>query len=123
MKRRAPSPSEFLPLPVAEFHILVALADGARHGYGIMQAVEAESAGAVRLGPGTLYSALKRMTSRGMIEETRSLLYVYIQICRQGHRRRGERASIETAPLEPDPVHTGGGSAACAARRGRGQHP
>jgi DNA-binding PadR family transcriptional regulator len=72
MKRRAPSPAEFLPLPVAEFHILVALADGARHGYGIMQAVEAESGGSVRLGPGTLYSALKRMTERGLIEETRS---------------------------------------------------
>jgi DNA-binding PadR family transcriptional regulator len=72
MKRRVPPPSEFLPLPVAEFHILVALADGARHGYGIMQSVEAESGGIVRLGPGTLYSALKRMTARGLIEETRS---------------------------------------------------
>lgn len=59
----------FLPLPVAEYHILVTLADGTRHGYGIMSDVEARSAGSVRLGPGTLYSALRRMVERGLIEE------------------------------------------------------
>jgi len=66
----APSPPDaFLPLPVAEFHILVTLADAVRHGYGIMQDVEARTNGAMRLGPGTLYSALRRMTERGLIEE------------------------------------------------------
>jgi DNA-binding PadR family transcriptional regulator len=59
----------FLPLPVAEFHILVTLAAGARHGYGIMTDVEARTAGQVRLGPGTLYTALRRMTERGLIAE------------------------------------------------------
>jgi DNA-binding PadR family transcriptional regulator len=54
----------------SEFHILVALADGERHGSGIMQEVEARSAGTVRLGPGTLYGAIKRMLAAGLIEES-----------------------------------------------------
>ena len=58
----------FLPLPVAEFHILVTLADGPRHGYGVMSDVEQRTAGEVRLGPGTLYTALRRMMDRGLIE-------------------------------------------------------
>jgi DNA-binding PadR family transcriptional regulator len=58
----------FLPLPVAEFHILVTLADGPRHGYGVMTDVEARTHGDVRLGPGTLYTALRRMMDRGLIE-------------------------------------------------------
>ncbi len=54
----------------SEFHILLALADGERHGYGIMQEVEKRSAGSVRLGPGTLYGAIKRMLADGLIEES-----------------------------------------------------
>lgn len=68
----ASSPSAadaFLPLPVAEYHILVTLADVTKHGYGIMTEVEARTRGDVRLGPGTLYSALRRMSERGLIEE------------------------------------------------------
>src|SRR5947208_5138592 len=56
-----------VPLPV--LHILVALADGERHGYAIMQDVAALTAGAVRLGPGTLYGSIKRMLHDGLIEE------------------------------------------------------
>jgi len=56
-----------IPLPV--LHILVALADGERHGYAIMQDVAARTAGAVRLGPGTLYGSIKRMLHDGLIEE------------------------------------------------------
>jgi DNA-binding PadR family transcriptional regulator len=66
--RRLPAPPP-LPLPVAEFHILIAIADGARHGYGIMSDIEERTEGAVRLGPGTLYTALRRMTDRGLVEE------------------------------------------------------
>jgi DNA-binding PadR family transcriptional regulator len=58
------------PLNHSEFHILLALADDERHGYGIMQEVEARSAGTVRLGPGTLYGAIKRMLAAGLIEES-----------------------------------------------------
>lgn len=52
------------------FHILLALADGPAHGYAIMQAVESETDGAIRLGPGTLYGAIRRLRSDGLIEET-----------------------------------------------------
>ncbi len=58
------------PLKDSEFHILLALADGERHGYGIMQEVEARSQGTVRLGPGTLYGAIKRMLAGALIEES-----------------------------------------------------
>jgi len=56
-----------VPLPV--LHILVALADGERHGYAIMQEVAGRTSGAVRLGPGTLYGSIKRMLHDGLIEE------------------------------------------------------
>jgi DNA-binding PadR family transcriptional regulator len=58
------------PVNHSEFHILLALADRERHGYGIMQEVEEKSAGSVRLGPGTLYGAIKRMLAAGLIEES-----------------------------------------------------
>ena len=52
-----------------EFHVLLALLPGARHGYGIMQDVETLTDGGLRLGPGTLYSAIKRLVNAGFIEE------------------------------------------------------
>lgn len=61
----------FLPLPTAVFHILVALADRDRHGYSIMQDVDARTGGKVRLSAGTLYSAIRRMLEQGLIEELR----------------------------------------------------
>jgi DNA-binding PadR family transcriptional regulator len=51
------------------FHILVALADGERHGYSIMQEIERRTAGKVRLSPSTLYSSIKRLLEAGFIEE------------------------------------------------------
>lgn len=62
--------AEALPLPASEFQILLALADSERHGYAIMQEVERRSAGATRLGPGTLYGSIKRMLAAGLIEES-----------------------------------------------------
>lgn len=62
--------TEALPLPASEFQILLALADGERHGYAIMQEIERRSAGAVRLGPGTLYGSIKRMVAAGLIAES-----------------------------------------------------
>ena len=58
------------PLSPAVFHILLALADGELHGYAIMQEVERSTDGAVRMGPGTLYGALKKLLRDGWIEET-----------------------------------------------------
>ena len=65
-------PEEFLPLPSATLHILVALGPGEKHGYAVMRDVEALSDGAVRMGPGTLYGSVKRMLADGLIEETPS---------------------------------------------------
>ena len=59
------------PLPVAQLHILLALVTGDKHGYAIMKEVEAITDGAVTMGPGTLYGAVKRMLKAGLIEETR----------------------------------------------------
>lgn len=52
------------------FHILVALADQERHGYGIMQDVARQTNDALQLGPGTLYGCLKRMLAAGLVEES-----------------------------------------------------
>ena len=54
----------------AEFHVLLALLDGPRHGYGLMQDVEALSGGGLQLGPGTLYTAIKRLRTSKLISET-----------------------------------------------------
>ena len=64
-----PEPSSFLPLPQVQFHVLVALTDGERHGYSIMQSVESSSDGIVRMGPATLYGTLKRLVDHGLAEE------------------------------------------------------
>src|ERR1051325_5739482 len=55
-----------LPLPPATFHILLALANGDRHGYGIIQDVAARTNGALRLGPGTLYRTIQRLLEQGL---------------------------------------------------------
>jgi DNA-binding PadR family transcriptional regulator len=60
----------FLPLPPSEFQILLALADGERHGYSIRAEVAERTGDTVRLGPGTLYGSIKRMLERGLIEES-----------------------------------------------------
>ncbi|HKF58116.1 MAG TPA: PadR family transcriptional regulator [Blastocatellia bacterium] len=70
MGRSAIEPADLLPLTPAVFHILLALADGERHGYGIMQEVEARTRKKVRLGPGTLYGSIKRMIADNLIEES-----------------------------------------------------
>lgn len=62
-------PESQLPLSPAVFHILLALADEERHGYGIMQEVKLHTDGQMRLGPGTLYGAIKRLLKKGLIEE------------------------------------------------------
>lgn len=63
-------PEEYLPLTPAEFQVLLALADGDRHGYALMQEVRAATNNQVRLGPGTLYTLLDRLLSVQIIEES-----------------------------------------------------
>ena len=62
-------PAPFLPLPLATFHILLAVTEEGRHGYGIIQDVEARTGGALRLSAGTLYRSIQRMLEDGLIEE------------------------------------------------------
>ncbi|MFC1790988.1 PadR family transcriptional regulator [Gemmatimonadota bacterium] len=75
MKNRPPhaldsdAPPADPALTSAQFHILLTLADGARHGYGIMQEIERRTDGAVELGPGTLYRSIKQLLARGLISE------------------------------------------------------
>jgi DNA-binding PadR family transcriptional regulator len=64
------NPETFLPLTPAVFHILLALADGERHGYSIMQEVATLTDGNLKMGPGTLYGSIKRMLASGLIEES-----------------------------------------------------
>jgi DNA-binding PadR family transcriptional regulator len=59
-----------LPLTPLVLHILLALADGEKHGYGIMKAVEEETDGEMEIRVGSLYGALQRMIDSGLIEET-----------------------------------------------------
>ena len=62
-------PEELLPLPRATLHILLALSDGERHGYAIIQDVEARTDGELRLSAGTLYRSIARMVEQGLIAE------------------------------------------------------
>ena len=63
-------PEALPPLTPAVFNILMALADGEKHGYAIMQAVEVETNGTVRMGPGTLYGSLDRMLRAKLVTES-----------------------------------------------------
>lgn len=67
MSKKSTAPA---PLTPAVLHILLALLQGERHGYGIMKQVEADSHGKVRMGPGTLYGSIKRMMDAGLIRES-----------------------------------------------------
>jgi DNA-binding PadR family transcriptional regulator len=73
MKPRPPSViSELLPLRSVEFHVLLTLAQGDRHGYAILQETERLTDGALVLEPGTLYRALRRMLQAGLVAESRA---------------------------------------------------
>ena len=70
MVKKRRGPRDLLPLTPAVLHILLALADEERHGYGIMREVEERTGGETRMGPGTLYGSIKRMLADGLIEES-----------------------------------------------------
>jgi len=83
------------PLTPAVFHIALALADGAKHGYAIMQDIERQTSGALKLGPGTLYGTLKRMLADDLVEEAgeedRRRYYRLTSLGRQAARAEAER--------------------------------
>ena len=60
---------QLLPLPPTTFHILLALFEEERHGYAIIQDVEARTEGELRLSAGTLYRSIARMVEQGLITE------------------------------------------------------
>jgi DNA-binding PadR family transcriptional regulator len=62
-------PAALLPLPLSAFHILLALADGERHGYSITKEVVESTDGRIRMGSGTLYRQLRQMCADGWIAE------------------------------------------------------
>jgi DNA-binding PadR family transcriptional regulator len=62
-------PESLLPLSPATFHILLALVDQDRHGYAILQDIEARTGGELRLSAGTLYRSIARMVEQGLIAE------------------------------------------------------
>ena len=70
MATRKIDPEEMLPLTPAVFHILLALADGERHGYGIMEHVDETTDGRMKMAPGTLYGTVKRLVESKLIEES-----------------------------------------------------
>lgn len=67
-KKRRDNPQKELPLTPVTLDVLLALADDERHGYGIM--LEVGERTGKRLGPGTLYSSIKRLVAGGLVEES-----------------------------------------------------
>lgn len=55
-----------------DYHILLVLSEGERHGYAIMSEVSEVTEGATKFGPGTLYTSIKRLLTAGLIEESRN---------------------------------------------------
>lgn len=83
-----------MALTPAVFHVLLALSQGERHGYGIRKDVLQQTNGAVCLGPGTLYGTLQRLMESGLVEEARPASGIDVDERRRYYRltRAGGRA-------------------------------
>jgi DNA-binding PadR family transcriptional regulator len=68
---QTPDVDALLPLPPATFHILMSVTDEDRHGYAIIQDVEARTDGDLKLSAGTLYRSIQRMLEQGLIVEAK----------------------------------------------------
>ena len=95
---RMSKPKPPLPLTPAVFHILLALFGKERHGYDIMQQVRADSADAVKMGPGTLYGSLDRMIEAGLVakgntQDPRRIYYKLTALGQTTLRAETERLS------------------------------
>jgi DNA-binding PadR family transcriptional regulator len=89
-------PSSYLPLTPAVFHILLSLAHGEKHGYAIIVEVGERTAGEIRLGTGTLYTAIRRLLDQELICETdsgdeRRRTYRLLPLGREVARAEGAR--------------------------------
>jgi DNA-binding PadR family transcriptional regulator len=63
-------PATLLPLTPAMFHVLIALADGEKHGYAVIKEVSRRTGGRLRIGAGTLYALIRRFLEQGVVEES-----------------------------------------------------
>ena len=96
---RQSSTSETNTLPPLMFQILVALVEGERHGYAIMQQIEKRTEGAFRIGAGSLYRAIKQLVDAKLIAEAKPKLQVhsqrrYYRITATGHCRTAAEARL-----------------------------
>jgi DNA-binding PadR family transcriptional regulator len=85
------------PLTPAVFHVLLALSEGARHGYAVMQTVE-ETSG-IDMGPGTVYGTIQRLEARGWVQQSEPPRAKgadgrrnYFTLTRQGRRALSDEA-------------------------------
>jgi DNA-binding PadR family transcriptional regulator len=101
------------------FHILLALADGERHGYAIMRDVATQTNGCLQMGPGTLYGCLKRMLTAGLVEEAderpdpeiddeRRRYYRMTRLGRESLRAEAQRLAHAVAAAKTKRVLAGG---------------
>ena len=67
---QSPAPESFLPVKPVEFLILMTVADGERHGYGIMLDIAERTGGAVRLEAGGLYRSIRRLLADKLVAES-----------------------------------------------------
>lgn len=63
-------PNTLIPLPHVHFEILVCLAEGERHGYAVKREIADRTQGRIKLGPGSLYGAIKKLSDDELIEES-----------------------------------------------------
>lgn len=70
MTRRRRDPESLLPLTPGMFQVLIALADGEKHGYAIIKEVARRTAGDVALSAGTLYTIIRRFVQEGVLVES-----------------------------------------------------
>ena len=92
---RTQAPEDLLPLTPPVFHILLALTDEERHGYGILKDVLRQTGDAVRLGPGTLYGTLQRLMEAGWVEESDGPAIIVDERRRHYRLTRAGRRALE----------------------------
>jgi DNA-binding PadR family transcriptional regulator len=63
-------PQPYLPLPHIQLEILLCLAEGERHGYALKREIGRRTEGRLQLGPGSLYGAIQKLTTEGLIAES-----------------------------------------------------
>ena len=96
---RRPSTAEGATLTPLMFQILLALSQGERHGYAIMQEIEARTDGAFSIGAGSLYRAIKQLADAGLVAEGKPKPQVhrqrrYYRVTPAGRRRAADEARL-----------------------------